>query len=213
MTATPSAFLDGRLPNGKTGKWWMDKDSIVIGREAPADIILPFPAISRLHACIKRTPSGYSIVDLESRNGTFIGKKLVGSEPRLLSDGDEIVLGGVATFRFHLPARAVGDERDRGIFIDEITRQVWIEGQPLRPALSDTQLALLQLLYHSPGQIVSRDQIVAAAWPTSDPNRVSKTAVDGVIKRLRNRLHRMQPEKQYIQVLRGKGVRLIKLGK
>ena len=209
MTMRQSAFLAGKLPNGKTGKWLLDRDSFIIGREAPADIVLPFPAISRQHASITRTPGGYWITDLESRNGTFVGAHLVGSEPVRLSDGDEIVLGGAMTFRFTLPAQ-VDDERARGIFIDETTREVWVDGKPVEPALSDTQTALLLLLYHSPDQIISRDQIIAAAWQSSDPQSISKTAVDGLIKRLRRRLRETQPEKQYLQVVRGKGVRLIR---
>lgn len=206
-------FLTGTLPNGKIGKWLLDKDCIVIGREAPADIVLPFPTISRRHACITRTLSGWFVADLGSRNGTFVGRKLVGSEPVLLSNGDEIVLGGAMTFRITIPAQAAADERARGIFMDETTREVWVDGKPLRPALSEAQRALLLLLYHSPGQVCSREQIVAAAWPAEDPQSVSKTAVDGLIKRLRYRLRELQPGQRYIQVLRGKGVRLVQSGR
>ena len=67
---TETAFLTGKLPNGKSGKWLLQKDRIDIGRAAPADIILPFPTISRPHARITRTTTGYFIADLESRNGT-----------------------------------------------------------------------------------------------------------------------------------------------
>lgn len=207
MTAQ-TAFLVGTLPNGKRGKWSLDQPSIVIGREPPADIVLPFPTISRQHACITQTLSGHFIADLDSRNGTFIGKKLVGSEPQLLSDGDEIVLGGAITFRFSAPAPAAGDARARGIFIDETAHAVWVDGKPVTPPLSDAQWALLLLLYRSPGEIVSREQIVAAAWRSADPHSVSATAVDGLIKRLRNRLRQAQPGRQYLHVVRGKGVRL-----
>ncbi len=85
-----------------------------------------------------------------------------------------------------------------------------MDGKPVEPALSNAQTALLLLLYHSPDQIISRDQIIAAAWQPSDPQSISKTAVDGLIKRLRRRLRETQPEKQYLQVVRGKGVRLIR---
>ena len=66
--ATETAFLAGKLPNGKSGKWLLDKDCIDIGRAAPADIILPFPTISRPHARITRSAAGYFIADLESRS-------------------------------------------------------------------------------------------------------------------------------------------------
>jgi hypothetical protein len=208
---TQAAFLSGKLP-GKSVKWTLDKEYVVIGREAPADIVLPFPTISRQHACIVRAQGVYSIADLESRNGTCIGKEPVGSEPRPLTNGDDIVLGGAITLRFYDPDQVARQEhgaREKGVFIDEVTREVWLDGTPVQPALPAAQMALLLLLYHAPDQIVSRDQIVRAAWPSADAQRVSNAAVEGLIKRLRARLRKTQPDKEYIQVLRGKGVRLV----
>ena len=212
MMATQSAFLSGKLPNGKAATWVLDKDRIDIGREAPADIVLPFPTISRPHARITRMPAGYFIADLESRNGTCIGRDRIGSQPQPLSNGDEIVLGGAITLRFNDPeqvARSERGARGKGIVIDEATRQVWLDGVVLQPALSDAQMALLLLLYRSHDQIISREQIIAAAWPSVDPSRVSEAAIEGLIKRLRARLHKTRPDKKYIQVLRGKGITLV----
>jgi hypothetical protein len=209
--ATETAFLSGKLPNGKSGKWLLDRDCIDIGRGAPADIILPFPTISRPHARITRTTAGYFIADLESRNGTCIGRNPIGGGPQRLSNNDDIVLGGAITLNFSDPeqvARSERGERGKGILLDELTRQVWLDGILLETPLSDAQMALLLLLYHSPGQIVSHDQIVAAAWPSVDPSTVSAAAIEGLIKRLRARLHKARPDKKYIRVLRGKGIQL-----
>ena len=210
---TQTAFLSGKLPNGKSGKWLLDKDCLVIGRAAPADIVLPFSTISRPHARITRTPGDYFIADLESRNGTCIGQNPIGGEPQRLSNEDEIVFGGAITLRFSDPeqvARSERGARGKGILIDEATRQVWLDGTPLQPALSGAQMALLLLLCHSPDQIISREQIVAAAWPPGSPGHVSEAAIEGLIKRLRARLHQVRPDKKYIQVLRGKGIRLVR---
>jgi FHA domain len=209
-----TAFLAGKLPDGESGKWLLDKDCVAIGRDAPADIVLRFPTISRQHAEITRASSGYFIADLESRNGTCVGKERIGSEPHRLNHGDEVILGGAITLCFSDPeqvARRERGAREKGIFIDEVTHEVWIDGKPVEPALSDAQMALLLLLYRSPDQIIPRDRIVAAAWPLVAPERVSDAAVDGLIKRLRARLRKMQPDKEYMQVLRGKGVRLAPL--
>ncbi len=209
-----TAFLAGKLPDGKSNKWLLDKDCVAIGRAAPADIILPFPTISRHHAEITRAPSGYAITDLESRNGTCIGKERIGSEPRRLAHGDEIVLGGAITLRFNDPeqvARRERGAREKGIFIDKVTHDVWLDGKPVEPALSDAQMAVLLLLYHSSDQIIPRDRIITTAWPSDDPDRVSDAAVDGLIKRLRARLRKTQPDKEYVEVLRGKGIRLARM--
>jgi predicted component of type VI protein secretion system len=208
---TETAFLSGKLPNGKSGKWLLQKDHIDIGRAAPADIILPFPTISRPHARITRTPAGYFIADLESRNGTCIGRNSIGGEAQPLSNDDEIVLGGAITLRFSDPeqvARSARGEHGKGILIDEASHLVWLDGTPLEPPLSDAQMVLLMLLYHSPDQVITHAQIVAAVWPSANPGGVSAPAVEGLIKRLRTRLQKTRPDKKYIRVVRGKGIQL-----
>jgi two-component system catabolic regulation response regulator CreB len=77
------------------------------------------------------------------------------------------------------------------------------------PPLSPTQFALLELLYRSPGRVISHPELIAAVWPEADPEGVSKDAVNSLIKRLRARLRQVQPARDYIEVLRGHGLRLI----
>ena len=50
----------------------------VIGRTAPADIVLPYPQVSVRHASVARTPAGkIAITDLGSTNGTHVrGERL-----------------------------------------------------------------------------------------------------------------------------------------
>jgi DNA-binding response OmpR family regulator len=81
----------------------------------------------------------------------------------------------------------------------------------VEPPLSVAQFTLLNLLYQSPGEVVTRAQIIAAVWPNADPAGVSEEAVDGLIKRLRARIRETQvnAEREYIEVLRGHGVRLV----
>jgi len=50
--------------------------------------------VSRQHALLGRTEDGVQLVDLGSRNGTFInGRKLVGFEPYDLADSEVLHLG------------------------------------------------------------------------------------------------------------------------
>jgi hypothetical protein len=85
------------LPVGKT---------ILLGRSAnPDDLVYDelialddyagyLRGVSRNHVLLRRTASALSIVDLGSRNGTFInGKKLKAFEPYTLAEIDEIQLG------------------------------------------------------------------------------------------------------------------------
>ena len=65
----------------------------LIGRELTCDISLDDNAISRSHAAINLEDFGYSVVDLGSRNGTFVDDKLLRESIRL-KGGEHIRLGG-----------------------------------------------------------------------------------------------------------------------
>jgi FHA domain/Domain of unknown function (DUF4388) len=70
------------------------EDETTIGREDRNTIPMPHGSISGRHARIVRTPTGFTIEDLGSRNGTFINSEPV-TEKRPLSDGDIVRLGKV----------------------------------------------------------------------------------------------------------------------
>ena len=67
-----------------------------IGRGPDNDIVVSDLSVSRHHAELRRTASGYQIVDLDSHNGTFVNGQQIGSAP--LTEGD-IVGIGPSTFR------------------------------------------------------------------------------------------------------------------
>ncbi|MFO7652418.1 MAG: FHA domain-containing protein, partial [Candidatus Krumholzibacteriia bacterium] len=67
-------------------------DEAVIGRSASADIVIDHRSISRRHARIFRSPTGWSVEDLASSNGTFVNGSRI-TRPQTIADGDVIVLG------------------------------------------------------------------------------------------------------------------------
>ncbi|SEG04802.1 DUF6382 domain-containing protein [Paenibacillus sp. UNC499MF] len=70
----------------------LDTDSFIIGRaEGDADYIEDVLGISRIHAQFLRTPEGYAVKDLGSRNGTFLNDgMLVPYQMVALKDGDVV---------------------------------------------------------------------------------------------------------------------------
>jgi len=199
------------LTENPTQRWLLDAPETIIGRHADTGITLPLPRISRRHARIARTETGFTLTDLGSTNGTFInGNPLPPNTAQRLTGGDEIVLGGSVSLRFEDPeetAQGPALGKLRGIWINPETHAVWVDALPVDPPLSAAQFTLLNLLYRTSG-IVSRAEIISAVWHNADPAGVREEEVDGLIKRLRQRL-RQTAKNDYIQVIRGRGLRLI----
>ncbi len=182
-----------------------------IGRGSPAAVVLDFPAVSREHARLVASTGRLTIEDLGSRNGTFVNGTPVGTGPRELHDGDEIVVGGVAALRVSLPGETVRAPRIgrlAGVWMEPGSPETWVDALLVTPGLSHAQHALLALVYGEPNRTFSRDEMVAAVWPEAAAEGVSDEAVDGVIKRLRRRLRETSPGADYLEVVRGHGVRL-----
>ena len=71
----------------------MGGQSWAIGRGDGCAVLLDSRSVSRLHALIQRREAGdYSLVDLGSRNGSFVNGRRV-SLPTVLNDQDRIVFG------------------------------------------------------------------------------------------------------------------------
>ncbi|MEZ5345943.1 MAG: FHA domain-containing protein [Pyrinomonadaceae bacterium] len=84
------------------------KDEISIGRTDLSDIKLDDPGLSSVNTTIFRDENEVVIVDENSTNGTFLNGKRLGSEPKVLFDGDEISLGSETTIEV-----SIGEKRER----------------------------------------------------------------------------------------------------
>ncbi len=73
------------------------EDGMLFGRAQECDVVLQDTWCSRRHAEIKKTDSGFEIVDLNSTNGTFVNEEKV--DRRVLKTGDALRLGRT-TFRY-----------------------------------------------------------------------------------------------------------------
>jgi pSer/pThr/pTyr-binding forkhead associated (FHA) protein len=183
---------------------------IVIGRGAQADIVVGASQISRTHASIKKTAHGFTIEDIDSRNGTFVNAEPVRGTPRLLQNGDEIALASVVVLRFVCEdaRRRLEQPARQGVVIDPQRHDVIVDGIVVEPPLSTAQFALLALLHKRAGAIVARAEIAREIWPDAAPNSISADAVDCLIKRMRARIRAIGDGNNYVDVVRGHGVRL-----
>jgi DNA-binding response OmpR family regulator len=63
--------------------------------------------------------------------------------------------------------------------------------------------------YSQPGQVISRNDLIQAIWSDEQTEGVSDQALDALIRRLRDRLAEIDPGHNYIQTVRGHGLRLV----
>ena len=62
-----------------------------IGRDAGNAVQLSLPEVSKRHAALQHTPKGWSVRDLDSRNGLFVNGRKV--REAMLQDGDRMMIG------------------------------------------------------------------------------------------------------------------------
>jgi DNA-binding winged helix-turn-helix (wHTH) protein len=193
------------------GQRWSLNHTLMIGRDPSCDIQLPDRQVSRFHARITPTPEGVTMEDLGSKNGTnHNGTEL--TAPIMLQDGDLLGIALAQQFLFltsdaTMPL-AEGGSRPGRLLMDQKSRQVWVNQQQLVPPLSAQQFKLLWMLYERQGQVVGRSELVSVVWGEEQMAGVSDQALDALIRRLRDRLALLDPGHQYINTVRGHGLRL-----
>ncbi|HTG18061.1 MAG TPA: DUF3616 domain-containing protein, partial [Blastocatellia bacterium] len=101
--AVPDARLRVLLPTGDLFDRDLGHSDIQLGKGPRNDIVVADPAVSSAHAIIHYENGQYSIRDLGSRNGTFVGGERI-SEPHVLRHGDVVGLG-LSKLTFRLSSR------------------------------------------------------------------------------------------------------------
>jgi len=202
LVAQEGPLKDQRWPLART---------LVIGRDSTCDIVIADRQVSRFHARVSPTPEGVILEDLGSKNGTHCNGEPLPS-PVVLQDGDMLQISVIQQFMFLTSDATVplteGTIRSGRLMMDLRSRRVWINQQQLLPPLSAQQFRLLWMLYENQEQVISRQDLVIAVWGEDQAAGVSDQALDALIRRLRDRLAALDPTHQYIDTVRGHGVRL-----
>jgi len=190
---------------------WPLERTVVLGRDSTCDIVIPDRQVSRYHARITPTQEGMILEDLGSKNGTHCNGTPL-TAPLVLQDGDEVQIALAQKFQYltsdaTMPLSDVVGRSGR-LSVDARSRRVWINQQQLVPPLSAQQFKLLWLLYENQGKVISRPDLISAVWGEDQSAGVSDQALDALIRRLRDRLAALDPTHQYINTVRGHGVRM-----
>jgi predicted component of type VI protein secretion system len=214
------AVLVVRSGVGGVERLALDQVRHVIGRRAPADIVLDNEFVSGSHAEITYDGVLYAIRDLGSKNGTFLDGEPVGDKLVPLRSGARIDLGRAAvvlTFQlsdatttqtasdFGLP---VEPPQSSWLEVQSKARTVLVDGQVIPTPLSPKAFDLLALLYERRGTACSWADISTHAWPERDGGPVSPGEVAQQVRQIRQRIDPEGTRPNPISSVQGFGYRL-----
>lgn len=202
-----SARLVVRTPGGQPHEFPLQTPTTTIGRGRQCDLVLENSYVSRLHAKIEVTDSGFVLVDEGSTNGTFVNGELVrGAHP--LSPGDEITIAEISISFLEeaseetmktplLPATG------SPIRCDSATWEVWIGDRELEVRLSLQEFELLSFLAARHGRVCTREELGNAIWgkDSYDYNMLHR-----LIHRLKKKIE--TEEESFIRSVPGVGYRI-----
>lgn len=90
--STQQAYLIIQFGNRWTNVMRLQQQPVFIGRSSENQIVVRDEQVSRKHATITRTPNGWTIADLGSRNGTQVDNMTIAG-PHELQEGETIGVG------------------------------------------------------------------------------------------------------------------------
>jgi pSer/pThr/pTyr-binding forkhead associated (FHA) protein len=90
----PTLILKLEAPQMPPREWEITDEPAGIGRLDDSDITVPDKSVSRQHARILPTPSGFDVEDLGSTNGTWLNDKQI-TDRRPLNNGDQLMIGDI----------------------------------------------------------------------------------------------------------------------
>ncbi len=193
------------------GQRWSISRALVLGRDHSCDVAIADRQVSRYHARLTPTAEGIILEDMGSKNGTHRNGEVL-SGPVVLMDGDAIQVSLAQEFTFLTSDSTMplgeGVGKPGRLMMDLRSRRVWVNQQQVLPSLSAQQFKLLWMLYERQGQVINRADLVSTVWGEDQSVGVSDQALDALIRRLRDRLSALDPKHQYIDTVRGHGVRL-----
>lgn len=114
MPVVPEDDLGPRLAVHTPDRTWeiqLPSDRLTIGREVDNDVALDEPGVSRYHAVVERRGESYTVRDLNSSNGTWVGSARISRT--VLNDGDSFRIGSASVvLKLGSAAPAGFDARD-----------------------------------------------------------------------------------------------------
>jgi hypothetical protein len=213
VSAEDSPVLIGQSGPVQGGRWSIPPEGIILGREEGCNVIIVDRQVSRRHAKIDRHGGKTYLQDLASKNGTCLNGVRVKEEVEI-HDGDLIQIALAAGFIYvasdsTMPLDFEGTAPRQGrIRLNPADHCVFVNEKVIDPPLSIHQYRFLEMLVLRGGGLVNRDDVIGIVWPGEDTGGITDQAIDALVRRLRDRLREVDPDREYILTIRGHGFRL-----
>jgi len=133
-----------KAADGRSQEYLIASPEIVIGRAGGVDLVLTSQHVSRRHAKLVTSPTGYELQDLESTYGTFVNGQRVSRHA--LSHGDKIVFGKGDEFYYLVDASEPRQEIDTTRIVQKSFTDL---GKVLPSEASDLEKILLILNFQN----------------------------------------------------------------
>ena len=162
------------------------ENPILLGRRADNDLVVHDSSVSRRHALIVETPTGFVLRDLNTTNGTFVNRNKIGLRKHLLRHGDRIRLAGSKV--------TINFREDEALTVDlpsrrPLTESILLEGHnheetrlPLDGKVSD----LFKLLVSKKATVVSREEIARHVWSELPLGSLANREIEEAVGRIRD---------------------------
>lgn len=149
----------------------LEKGRYEIGRAETCDVRLPpeSEGVSRRHAAVENRDGTWYIIDLKSRNGTFVNKIKATDQP--LRDGDKIILGEqIVTFYAPAPDHADVTTDDSvvnvtsRINIEQLNQTLGGAGRPRGTTVASEKPSFLSGVHQGVVDVSGPDQAQTGSW-------------------------------------------------
>lgn len=118
----------------------------------------------------------------------------------LLSEDETAVIFSPIFARFVAMQDALWE---RPLFFDKLSRQIWVQGNPA-PRLTQLEYRLFQQLHQHAGEVVEKDELIAAGWPNAKGG-VSDEALIAAIARLRKKIEPDPKNPRFLENVHNQG--------
>jgi pSer/pThr/pTyr-binding forkhead associated (FHA) protein len=212
-TNEESPVLVGQSGPVQGMRWSIPPAGVTLGRDNGCEVVIPDRQVSRRHAKIDRRSGKTYIQDLASKNGTCVNGVPVKDEVAI-KDGDLIQIALAAGFLYvaseaTMPLESDGVAPHQGrIRLTPAEHSVSVNDRLVDPPLSIHQYRFLEMLVLRSGGLVTREDVIGTVWPGEDTEGITDQAIDALVRRLRDRLKEVDPDREYILTIRGHGFRL-----